>query len=46
MGFKPIMIVLFSKVHDVHKIPVFGFENSNEKNETKNTKSLSGIQTH
>ena len=33
MGFKPIII--FSKVHKVHKNRVFPFKNSNEKKETR-----------
>ena len=43
MGFKPS--IPFTKAHKERKIPVFTFENSNEK-QKHNMKSLSGIQTH
>ena len=43
MGFKPS--IPSSKAHKERKIPVFTFENSNEK-QKHNMKSLSGIHTH
>ena len=43
MGFKPS--IPSSKAHKERKIPLFTFENSNEK-QKHNMKSLRGIHTH